>query len=217
MNEKPNLKEMLSLKEGLNSKLEQQRNIWNGVVNQLEQNEEKSAYVLQEIAAIKEIINNEEITKKYAVHRVQQQIDDFIINSTNNYIVNPDENSRDLIVYLAERYDLDGIDLNNLPTVGEVRRVLYETAGLEYIPTNQVLQKASQIHTSEDKLAFDDLEQRANVTYANGELTYQAPYKDPIQQVQDYKNAKSHAIDNNELSEMLNDNNQVETTVNKTM
>lgn len=74
MNEKPNLKEMLSLKEGLNSKLEQQRNIWNGVVNQLEQNEEKSAYVLQEIAAIKEIINNEEITKKYAVHRVQQQI-----------------------------------------------------------------------------------------------------------------------------------------------
>ena len=124
MNEKPNLKEMLSLKEGLNSKLEQQRNIWNGVVNQLEQNEEKSAYDLQEIAAIKEIINNEEITKKYAVHRVQQQIDDFIINSTNNHIVNPDENSRDLIVYLAEHYDLDGIDLNNLPTVGEVRRVL---------------------------------------------------------------------------------------------
>ena len=217
MNEKPNLKEMLSLKEGLNSKLEQQRNIWNGVVNQLEQNEEKSAYVLQEIAAIKEIINNEEITKKYAVHRVQQQIDDFIINSTNNHIVNPDENSRDLIVYLAERYDLDGIDLNNLPTVGEVRRVLYETAGLEYIPTNQVLQKASKIHTLEDQLAFDDLQQRANVTYANGELTYQAPYKDPIQQVQDYKNAKSHAIDKNELSKMLNDNNQVETTVNKTM
>lgn len=214
MNEKPNLKEMLSVTEGLNDKLGKERQIWNEVLNHLEQNH---AYDIQQIEAVKEIINNENLIKENALGRVKNQIDVFITNSTNNHIVNPDANSRDLIVYLAEHYDLDGIDLNNLPTVGEVRRVLYETAGLEYIPTNQVLQKASQIHTLEDQLAFYDLEQRANVTYANGELTYQAPYKDPIQQVQDYKNAKSHAIDNNELSEMLNDNNQVETTVNKTM
>ena len=83
------------------------------------------------------------------------------------------------------------MNLDDKKTIEEVRYALYQEAGLEYIPTNQVLLTASKVSTTQDQVDFNDLQQKANVTYDHKKLTYQAPYKDPIQQVKDYKNGKN--------------------------
>ena len=199
---KLSLKNILSLEgEALDVKIQEEQNFWKECLNQCQTVTNPSDAVKGEMEAIKIIINDPEVLKMCAIHRVQQFIDDQIRDANEEHSVsakNLDKKSSNLLLYkLHTDFDCQGIDFENAYTIEDVRRKMYEAAGIEYISLNQVLAAYNAaFHSTDDDASisrlkyYADLSDRAHITIDNScfhEPILGRSYRDPKQLVAWYQ------------------------------
>lgn len=157
--EKLNLKESISLEgTSLDNKMQKTKQDLEKVLKGYQEDHNKTPGVLREIEAIQTIIKNPGVLKAYTIDRVQSFIDERISMLNDSSLAdNLDQKpASELISKLTSDYDCSGIDFSKCETQEDVRKALYDEAGIEYISLQEV------------KNAYNNINQLVD---SNGNLT----------------------------------------------
>lgn len=232
--EKLNLKEYISLEDtSLTNQMQITKQEWQKILRGYQEDHNKTPGVLREIEAIQTIIKDPEILKAYTINRVQSFIDERIsIINDSSLADNLDKKpASELISKLTSDYDCSGIDFSKCETQDDVRKALYEEAGMEYISPQEVKKAYNNINQLVDSNSnitdamqnYEDLSHKAHCSIDNtGHLILADRYLSPSDMVPYYQSGRGMAslIDTNqkELSAMLNESgNTNQNATSKTM
>lgn len=232
--EKLNLKEYISLEgASLANQMQITKQEWQKTLRGYQEDHNKTPGVLREIEAIQTIITDPEILKAYTINRVQIFIDERIRIINNSSLAdNLDKKpASELISKLTSDYDCSGIDFSKCETQDDVRKALYEEAGIEYISPQEVKKAYNNVNqlvesnsnVTEAMQAYEDLCHKAHCFVDNtGHLVLGENWMNPSDKVPYYQSGKGMATLTNanqsELSRMMGENVAAkESTPGKTM
>ena len=233
--EKPNLFNVISLKgDSLHEKSEQVKENWKTVLQDYQKKEDPSTDVLNEINAIQTILDDPNILNAYTVRQVQTFIDDEISQNKGGYGADNlnREPAANLVDKLTSSYDCSGIDFSECVSVDDVRRTMYNAAGIEYTSPQEVMQSYHELNQLLDSNAnvtaamqnYEDLCHKAHCSIDNtGHLILADRYFSPSDMVPYYQSGRGMAsltqANQDELATMMgeNMNTSVQDTTGKTM
>lgn len=232
--EKLNLKEYISLEgASLDKKMQEERQKWENVLRGYQEQSNQTPEVLREMDAIQTIINDPEILKAYTTNSVQTFIDERItIIKDSSLAGNLDKKpASELVTKLTSSYDCSGMDFSSCITEDDVRKVLYEEAGIDYISPQEVKKAYNNVNqlvesnsnVTEAMQTYEDLCHKAHCFVDNtGHLVLGENWMNPSDKVPYYQSGKGMATLTNanqsELSRMMGENVAAkESTSGKTM
>ena len=232
--EKLNLKEYISLEgASLGNQMQITKQEWQKTLRGYQEDHNKTQGVLREIEAIQTIITDPEILEAYTINRVQILIDERIrIINDSSLADNLDKKpASELISKLTSDYDCSGIDFSSCITEDDVRKVLYEEAGIDYISPQEVKKAYNNVNqlvesnsnVTEAMQTYEDLCHKAHCFVDNtGHLVLGENWMNPSDKVPYYQSGKGMATLTNanqsELSRMMGENVAAkESTSGKTM
>lgn len=233
--EKSNLVNVISLKgDLLHEKSEQVKEYWRTVLQDYQKKKDPSVAVLNEIKAIQTIIDDPNILTAYTVRQVQTFIDDEISQKKGGYEADDldREPAVDLVDKLTSSYDCRGIDFSKCVSVDDVRRTMYNAAGIEYTSPQEVMQSYRQLNQLLDSNAnvtaamqnYEDLCRKAHCSIDNtGHLVLADRYFSPSDMVPYYQSGRGMAsltqANQDELATMTGENmsSSIQDTTGKTM
>lgn len=232
--EKLNLKEYISLEgASLDKKMQEEKQKWENVLRGYQEQSNQTPEVLREMDAIQTIINDPEILKAYTTNSVQTFIDERItIIKDSSLAGNLDKKpASELVTKLTSSYDCSGMDFSSCITEDDVRKVLYEEAGIDYISPQEVKKAYNNVNqlvesnsnVTEAMQAYEDLCHKAHCFVDNtGHLVLGENWMNPSDKVPYYQSGKGMPTLTNtnqsELSRMMGENVAAkESTPGKTM
>ena len=203
--EKLNLKEYISLEgASLANQMQITKQEWQKTLRGYQEDHNKTPGVLREIEAIQTIITDPEILKAYTINRVQIFIDECIRIINNSSLAdNLDKKpASELISKLTSDYDCSGIDFSKCETQDDVRKALYEEAGIDYISPQEVKKAYNNINQLVDSNSniteamqnYEDLSHKAHCSIDNtGHLILGDRYLSPSDKVPYYQSGRGMA------------------------
>ena len=220
--EQPNLVNVISLKgDLLHEKSEQVKENWRTVLQGYQKKKDPSVAVLKEMNAIQTIIDDPNILNAYTVRQVQTFIDDEISQNKGGYEADDldREPAADLVEKLTSSYDCSGIDFSECVSVDDVRRTMYNAAGIEYTSPQKVMQSYHELNQLLDSNAnvtaamqnYEDLCHKAHCSIDNtGHLILAERAFSPSDMVPYYQSGRGMAsltqANQDELATMMGEN-----------